>query len=113
MNPNTPSANGRAFLLASLLLTADEDAVTFDDESYFDWSTELKDASGFVIGRRLEAGDEDGDAVQIDMTWERIERLQRALTLTLANRSVEVDRDSAMTSAQLENWDRKQKALGA
>lgn len=113
MNPNTPSANGRAFLLASLLLTGDEGAVTFEDDSYFDWSTELKDGDGFVTGRLFEAGDEHGDAVQLDMSWERLERLHRALTLTLANRSVEVDRDSAMTSAQLENWDRQQKALGA
>jgi hypothetical protein len=66
----------------------DVDGVTFDDETYLDWSTKVHDPADYetITGRSFEVVDTDGDVVRLDMTWDRIERLQRALTLLLLER---------------------------
>lgn len=75
-------------LLASLLAGREDDgAVRFEDGSYIDFSCPLYDDDyETVTGRSVEFGDEDGEAVGIPMTWARLERLQRALTLLLLER---------------------------
>jgi hypothetical protein len=66
-------------LLASLTAVTDDiEGVYFDDDRYIDWSGGAPDG-----GRRLEVGDETGDAVQIVMSRADMVRLQRALTLHL------------------------------
>lgn len=54
---------------------------------YIDWSSELHadDDPDRVIGRMMEIHDGEVHA-QMEMPWDRIERLQRALTLLLLER---------------------------
>lgn len=76
-------------LLASLAAgREDVGGINFDDDTYMDWSTETHDPQDYdtITGRNFEIVDTDGDIVRLDMTWDRIERLQRALTLLLLER---------------------------
>lgn len=81
----------RTALLASLTATATaDDAKGFylsevdpAAESYFDWSTATKDTDGTVTGCRMEIGDEDGDAVQVELTRSQVAELHKRLTLWL------------------------------
>lgn len=54
---------------------------------YIEWSSQLHDEDDpdRVIGRMMEIHDGTVHA-QLEMTWDRIERLQRALTLLLLER---------------------------
>lgn len=67
-------------LMASLLVGNEDDGgVAFDDDRYFDWSTEKKDGVGMEVS--------DGtDTAVVDLTWSEMERLQRALPLRLLQR---------------------------
>lgn len=66
-------------LLATLQIT-EHDNYTFDERSYFDWSTR----DGQVVN--FEVGDEDGNVAQLQMTDELIAELHHRLTLWLLNR---------------------------
>lgn len=81
----TPSQAAREFLLASLLDDSDDGSITFDDDRYIDWSVPV-DRDDPDSGRVFEIQDPDGDLVQLPLSWAEIERLQRALTITLLNR---------------------------
>jgi hypothetical protein len=83
---NTETTTARELLIAALLVNAEDDgAIAFDDDRYIDWSIAANHDDP-DSGRRFEVADADGDLVQLDLSWAEIERLQRALTLTLINR---------------------------
>lgn len=111
LKPGTPSADARQLLMA-LMITGDDDIVAFEDGTQIDWSVKLRDENGFEIGRSFDVFDGTNTAV-MDMQWDRIERLSRALIILLLNRSVADDRASAETAALNEHYDRKQIALAA
>jgi hypothetical protein len=72
MNTNT-----RDYLLASLQGVEDR-AIQFDDGQYIDWSCSVDDL------QVVECGNEE-EAVQLRLTRNDIESLQRALTVWLLN----------------------------
>jgi hypothetical protein len=67
-------------LLAMLTATVDRDAIDFDptdeDALYIDWSTTSEGGRSFEFGAA-------GEAVNFDLTWNQIARLQQALTVLL------------------------------
>jgi hypothetical protein len=73
----TPSTT-RDYLLAALAGIEDE-AVSFDDGQYMDWSS--KDGSRINV----ECTDADGNTAQLMLTRNDLESLQRALTAYLLN----------------------------
>lgn len=67
----------KEYLLASLVGVEDE-AVSFADDQYIDWST--TDADSLLV---FECCDRDKDIASMALTRNDIESLQRALTLWL------------------------------